>query len=454
MREGIVRKFLEASLEPEEEKCSEGARRARAAESRDRNEHADRDRPARVRNRQTRQARQTRDAEATDRARANLTPLQRAQIAHTNAEVGQQNAVRAHEAAQKTYEAARQELRDTHLAAHGGRAVGPVPELIALSARVSKLSQVRTDAFLEREAADRRVREALNQILVERRRENLQRTGGTPTDGNGNTKVPVPTTESTVPTTDDIRALFPSARVSMEGGTDRSWAKSFPNSGADEVLKFAQSVHDAGHRVTDISIENASYIHEHGGAEFRFQHGIEINIACHDGVTIRRTFDPESKTVCHDYLSVPDGVRTGGLGKKILADLLPMYEKNGYKGVEVHANIDVGGYMWARAGFQLNTPSRIATFKSLVESRARQHGFSDYLKDITWDKNAPRTIAMIHQRDSNGKVMMEAGRNGGMEPVSIAKKMLAVSGTHWYGRLDLTDKTNRDQYHSYINGLG
>ena len=56
----------------------------------------------------------------------------------------------------------------------------------------------------------------------------------------------------------------------------------------------------------------------------------------------------------HDVFHINGEGKGGGIGKQVLKSQFDEYEKMGVTKVTVHANIDVGGYAWARFGFVPN----------------------------------------------------------------------------------------------------
>ena len=66
---------------------------------------------------------------------------------------------------------------------------------------------------------------------------------------------------------------------------------------------------------------------------------------------IERTFDPDTNTVKHDYLQIAPELQGKGYGTRINNALYEEYKFQGYEAVELFANVDVGGYTWARAGY-------------------------------------------------------------------------------------------------------
>ena len=64
-----------------------------------------------------------------------------------------------------------------------------------------------------------------------------------------------------------------------------------------------------------------------------------------------RTIDFDDQTAESEWFKVTSNERGQGIGKKLMAGNMDMYEKLGIQTVDVHANIDVGGYAWARYGY-------------------------------------------------------------------------------------------------------
>ncbi|WP_456679494.1 hypothetical protein [Bradyrhizobium sp. S3.7.6] len=67
--------------------------------------------------------------------------------------------------------------------------------------------------------------------------------------------------------------------------------------------------------------------------------------------TYTRYIDIRNKTAESSYFALDRGNTRGDLGKKMLAGNIELYQKLGVERVKVHANIDVGGYAWAKYGY-------------------------------------------------------------------------------------------------------
>lgn len=68
--------------------------------------------------------------------------------------------------------------------------------------------------------------------------------------------------------------------------------------------------------------------------------------------TFDRTVDPVNKNVHHELLEVHASTQGAGAVKEIFRTALPLYDKMGMKTLDLYANLDAGGYAWARYGFR------------------------------------------------------------------------------------------------------
>ncbi|HEY2245252.1 MAG TPA: hypothetical protein VGH47_13725, partial [Xanthobacteraceae bacterium] len=64
-----------------------------------------------------------------------------------------------------------------------------------------------------------------------------------------------------------------------------------------------------------------------------------------------RNIDLKNNSAYSAYFVLKKGERGEGVGKKLLASNIAMYQKMGIDIVKVSANIDVGGYAWAKYGY-------------------------------------------------------------------------------------------------------
>lgn len=85
--------------------------------------------------------------------------------------------------------------------------------------------------------------------------------------------------------------------------------------------------------------------------------------------TIERKIHHSDRTVYNEYFQILPTYQGGGFAAGITQDLEAWYASNGVDQIKVHANIDVGGYTWARLGFELDTnESGTHVLQSAIES--------------------------------------------------------------------------------------
>ncbi len=122
--------------------------------------------------------------------------------------------------------------------------------------------------------------------------------------------------------------------------------------------------------------------------------GKQIGQAC------RTVHPPSQARVNHNYLVLDEGERGQGFATRFNAHAEDVYRANGIRMVTLHANIDVGGYAWARAGYDFrNNQTRSATTAhAYVESVTRGHPQAavDRFRELSnGGKATPLEIAMV-----------------------------------------------------------
>jgi SPP1 gp7 family putative phage head morphogenesis protein len=81
--------------------------------------------------------------------------------------------------------------------------------------------------------------------------------------------------------------------------------------------------------------------------------------AKNDVVTVMRTFTPDG-IVDHVLMDIDKDVQDAGISRGLLAKQMELYRDMGIREVHMLANLDVGGYAWARAGFLPADPAQAA----------------------------------------------------------------------------------------------
>jgi hypothetical protein len=87
----------------------------------------------------------------------------------------------------------------------------------------------------------------------------------------------------------------------------------------------------------------------------------------------QRTLDLKNDSAYSAYFVLKKGERGSGVGKTLLKSNVAMYQKLGFDKVTVSANIDVGGYAWAKYGY-VPTPSSWSSLSSDIRDKLTNDG--------------------------------------------------------------------------------
>jgi hypothetical protein len=74
----------------------------------------------------------------------------------------------------------------------------------------------------------------------------------------------------------------------------------------------------------------------------------------------------------HDYLILDDNVQGGGFGAAFYANSERIYTKSGIKKITTYANLSVGGYTWARCGFEAESTDTVIAYKRTAKDNWRR----------------------------------------------------------------------------------
>ena len=149
----------------------------------------------------------------------------------------------------------------------------------------------------------------------------------------------------------------------------------------------------------------------------------------------RRSFirnDKNDVHVYHDYLEMPEVVQGKGLGKSLLSEFYREYKRIGVKHLSLKANIDVGGYAWARYGFSAKLED---VEQILIQSKMAR--VADKEKALAIFKNWREQNPKEEYFPMNLIAREEYGKN-------------LLIGSHWNGILNLTDKNATNYFEKYL----
>jgi GNAT superfamily N-acetyltransferase len=150
-------------------------------------------------------------------------------------------------------------------------------------------------------------------------------------------------------------------------------------------------------------------------------------------IILERTFRIENgeKAVHHDYFTLPNELQGKGVSKKVFKALYEQYRNAGVTKMDVLANINVGGYTWAKYGFTAD--------RSEVKRIIRQR------RDIDGHQEAQEIVDDFISKNPDTKMFPMNLLTG----KTWSKDLLKGSG--WEGFLDLNNKYQREVFEEYID---
>jgi hypothetical protein len=120
----------------------------------------------------------------------------------------------------------------------------------------------------------------------------------------------------------------------------------------------------------------------------------------------RRTIDFDDKKASSDYFKLHGGETGAGIGKQVLAANVAEYQKMGLDSVEVHADIDVGGYAWAKYGYVPTRDSWSDLSDAIMDEIDKRSSGGD---GRGYDASSWEELSE-HQQSQIERAWMEAGR--------------------------------------------
>jgi GNAT superfamily N-acetyltransferase len=158
-----------------------------------------------------------------------------------------------------------------------------------------------------------------------------------------------------------------------------------------------------------------------------------------------RKWSPDGTLVFHDNLEIAPESQGGGLGRALLGNMFAHYRQSGVEEVRILAARELGGYVWARAGFAPDkvTAEYIQTalqtnLDRYVANRSLRNKAQPLIDGLARD---PRNIWKI--ADLPDKVVR------GRQEVSLGKAILM--DTHWADRIRLDDPQAMARLDAYVN---
>lgn len=145
-------------------------------------------------------------------------------------------------------------------------------------------------------------------------------------------------------------------------------------------------------------------------------------------------------TVRHADFELPIEAQGKGVAKRFLSASMDAYEKWGVKEVNLSANINVGGYAWAKYGF---APESAAEWKTVLRVTETTIG-------------ELRTKGSMQLNDALVKIQVRGDKKSIWELADLTEQVdgeaagkTILLNTNWGGRLRLTDKAAMARFNKY-----
>lgn len=195
---------------------------------------------------------------------------------------------------------------------------------------------------------------------------------------------------------------------------------------------------------------------------------LELNgaIVAEDGTVLgqfRRNFfrDPDGTLrVEHDLFFLEKGEQGAGVAKRLMANMELEYERMGVAKVELLANLDVGGYAWARYGFvptqdawNIMRSRILRQIENLLNKGVRISDDTLSAINLALRTEDPRAIWQIADLTEDITVRFARPVEGTLKTItetrSIGKQLLL--GQSWEGELALSDDLAMARFRAYVN---
>lgn len=141
------------------------------------------------------------------------------------------------------------------------------------------------------------------------------------------------------------------------------------------------------------------------------------------------------KEVQHSLFTVPISLQGKGISKKVLSCFYDEYKKSGIAKINVHANIDVGGYTWGRYGFATEKRDLDDLFLEVK---------NDSFRDQKSVKLAEKKVLDFYSKNDKSTLF----------PMNlIADKPYGkdvLLGSSWYGVINMNDKAQLGIFENYL----
>jgi len=149
-------------------------------------------------------------------------------------------------------------------------------------------------------------------------------------------------------------------------------------------------------------------------------------------VSLTRVFDWTDGIVDHYYFKLASDLQGQSTATRLNKVMFEQYRRSGLTAVTVHADIDIGGYTWASAGFGWDTRYRLTPAQQVMDLLPR-------FERAARNDDERMLVATLQDRLANGDVptpgqLADLGHTVGVSDWLGKRAML---GSDWHGRMDL-----------------
>ena len=188
---------------------------------------------------------------------------------------------------------------------------------------------------------------------------------------------------------------------------------------------------------------------------------------------VERRFDLREHRVEHEYLTLDSDHQGAGTVKEMFKACIPLYQRMGIQGIDVHANLNAGGYAWAKYGLDASSPRALKLYKQQAFSsmqgalrmlHAHQKLDSPEVKaemekinDVFHARSSlklPNNLSSLSTPalDARTKAFAESKNGVNSYGNKLQTRFLpaALGGLNWQGRLELTSKSQMAVLSKYV----
>jgi len=162
-------------------------------------------------------------------------------------------------------------------------------------------------------------------------------------------------------------------------------------------------------------------------------------------VALHRQIYPSERKVHNWQFSVAKDLQGHGIGAKMTAALEDLWRSEGIETVTVGANADVGGYAWARLGFEFKDPAQAAEFVSDAQKQITKYApiwakkvSPEYAEDVKAQVQALKARADAGDKVLPAEIAMLGYRKGLDDPPFYWLGKRVMLGTSWDGVKDIS----------------